>query len=423
MDTIKKILGLLGKIGIFLVTWFVTLLMVAICAPESADGTLSTTGTLSILIIPLVAASISISPKLWTLLKDCRNKRANRTTTETVPKIVPPRTLVDQHSSSSIPTTPPTTLPQPTEVYPCFSDTQALELLRQSCSTPTSSHHPATDIRDSFAKYGGIDAEMLTVDLMEGHDFEYWCANALRDLGFKDVEVTPGSGDQGVDILATKDDLRYAIQCKRYISDLGNSPVQEVHAGKYIYHCHVAAVITNRYFTAGAIKLASATGVLLWDRDWVLRYLQTKQDPNGSVLISHAPSNPPSVDAEFDDDEMLPAAVDAILDTGQASVSMLQRRLNLGYARCARLMDEMEKLGIVGPFQGSKPRVIYITKEQWEAIKSRGASSSADDVLTIGPRMKNTDPYISIEEKLADATLISKSTEKATVQMLGQIKE
>lgn len=427
MDTIKKILGLLGKIGIFLVTWFVTLLMVAICAPESADGTLSTTGTLSILIIPLVAASISISPKLWTLLKDCRNKRANRTTTETVPKIVPPRTLVDQHSSSSIPTTPPTTppttLPQPTEVYPRFSDTQALELLRQSCSTPTSSHHPATDIRDSFAKYGGIDAEMLTVDLMEGHDFEYWCANALRDLGFKDVEVTPGSGDHGVDILATKDDLRYAIQCKRYTSDLGNSPVQEVHAGKYLYHCHVAAVITNRYFTAGAIKLASATGVLLWDRDWVLRYLQSKQAAGGAVLISHAPSDPPAIDAEFDSDEMLPAAVDVILDTSQASVSMLQRCLNLGYARCARLMDEMEKLGFVGPFQGSKPRVIYITKEQWEAIKSHGDVSSANDNLTIGPRTKNTDPYISIEEKLADARLISESTEKAARYVPGRMKE
>lgn len=419
MDIIKKILGILAKIGIFLVTWFVTLLIVAICAPESADGTLSTAGSLAMLILPIVAACISISPKLWALLKDCRNKRAARTIVETPPKTLPETALMEPDISNNIPTAPPK---QP-EIPPRLSDAQALELLRQRRRTPTSSHHPATDIRDSFAKYGGIDAEMLTIDLMEGHDFEYWCANALRDLGYKDVEVTPGSGDQGVDILATKDGLRYAIQCKRYTSDLGNSPVQEVHAGKYLYHCHVAAVVTNRYFTAGAIELASATGVLLWDRDWVLRYLQSKQDAGGAVLISHAPCDPPAVDAEFDSDEMLPAAVDVILDTSQASVSMLQRCLNLGYARCARLMDEMEKLGIVGPFQGSKPRVIYITKEQWEAIKSRGASGSADDVLTIGPRMKNTDPYISIEEKLADATLISKSTEKATVQRSGQIKE
>ena len=67
---------------------------------------------------------------------------------------------------------------------------------------------------------------------------------------------------------------------------------------------------------------------------------------------------------------MLPAAVDVILETGQASVSMLQRRLKLGYARAARIVDEMEEKGIVGPFQGSKPRTILVTKEQWESMKS-----------------------------------------------------
>ena len=75
---------------------------------------------------------------------------------------------------------------------------------------------------------------------------------------------------------------------------------------------------------------------------------------------------------ELDGDEMLPAAVDVILETGQASVSMLQRRLKLGYARAARIVDEMEGKGIVGPFQGSKPRAILITKEQWAQMRSSG---------------------------------------------------
>ena len=75
-------------------------------------------------------------------------------------------------------------------------------------------------------------------------------------------------------------------------------------------------------------------------------------------------------DQELEGDEMLPQAVDVILETGQASVSMLQRRLKLGYARAARIVDEMEEKGIVGPFQGSKPRVILITKEAWEARKT-----------------------------------------------------
>ncbi len=80
-------------------------------------------------------------------------------------------------------------------------------------------------------------------------------------------------------------------------------------------------------------------------------------------------ADPEPNDAELDGDEMLPAAVDVILETGQASVSMLQRRLKLGYARAARIVDEMEEKGIVGPFQGSKPRSILITKEQWESMK------------------------------------------------------
>jgi S-DNA-T family DNA segregation ATPase FtsK/SpoIIIE len=78
---------------------------------------------------------------------------------------------------------------------------------------------------------------------------------------------------------------------------------------------------------------------------------------------------PEANDAELEGDEMLPAAVDVILETNQASVSMLQRRLKLGYARAARIVDEMEEKGIVGPFQGSKPREILITKEQWATMR------------------------------------------------------
>ena len=73
---------------------------------------------------------------------------------------------------------------------------------------------------------------------------------------------------------------------------------------------------------------------------------------------------------EDEGDELLPAAVEVVLETGQASVSMLQRRLKLGYARAARIVDEMEEKGIVGPFMGSKPRNILITKEQWQQMQS-----------------------------------------------------
>ena len=95
---------------------------------------------------------------------------------------------------------------------------------------------------------------------------------------------------------------------------------------------------------------------------------QTGSKPSGSDALQ---------DSDQEHDEMLPAAVDVLLESGQASVSMLQRRLKLGYARAARIVDEMEEMGIVGPFQGSKPREILITREQWQAMRTDGAEQLA----------------------------------------------
>lgn len=120
------------------------------------------------------------------------------------------------------------------------------------------------------------ESELSQVDSMEGHAFEYWCADILKGNGFKNVEVTQGSGDQGVDVLAEKDGIKYAVQCKCYSSDLGNTPIQEVYAGKIIYHCHVGVVMTNRYFTSGAKKAAEATSVLLWDRSKLKELINNK---------------------------------------------------------------------------------------------------------------------------------------------------
>ena len=76
----------------------------------------------------------------------------------------------------------------------------------------------------------------------------------------------------------------------------------------------------------------------------------------------------------FDDgdaDEMLDAAIDVVVESGQASTSMLQRRLKLGYSRAARIIDQMEERGIVGEFEGSKPRKILITRDEWREMKMR----------------------------------------------------
>jgi len=116
----------------------------------------------------------------------------------------------------------------------------------------------------------------------------------------------------------------------------------------------------------------------------VLEEIEKKAQQTGSKKPATA-SDPDPSDDELEGDEMLPAAVDVILETGQASVSMLQRRLKLGYARAARIVDEMEEKGIVGPFQGSKPRAILITKEQWEARKNGQADQMGfDDMADYG---------------------------------------
>ncbi len=74
---------------------------------------------------------------------------------------------------------------------------------------------------------------------------------------------------------------------------------------------------------------------------------------------------------EFDDeyDEMLPQAIAVVVEVGSASTSMLQRRLKLGYSRAARIVDQMEEKGIVGPFEGAKPRRVLITKQQYEEMR------------------------------------------------------
>ena len=79
------------------------------------------------------------------------------------------------------------------------------------------------------------------------------------------------------------------------------------------------------------------------------------------------------------EDELLGEAVRIVLDSGQASISMIQRKLRVGYARAARLVDMMEEQGYVSGFDGSKPRKVLIKRSQWEAIFGDGSGSYAAD--------------------------------------------
>ena len=104
---------------------------------------------------------------------------------------------------------------------------------------------------------------------MDGHEFEYFCADLLEQRGFVEVEVTRGSGDYGIDILAEKDGVTYAVQCKRYAAPVGVKAIQEAYAGRDYYDRMVGAVMTNQYFTAPAVEAAKKLKILLWDGGYV----------------------------------------------------------------------------------------------------------------------------------------------------------
>lgn len=111
------------------------------------------------------------------------------------------------------------------------------------------------------------DLSLERIDDMDGFDFERFCAYLLKRNGYRHITVTQESGDQGVDIIATKDKVKYGIQCKRYNGFVGNRAVQEVWAGHEYYELDGAIVLTNSTFSDSAIELADELGVTLIDRD------------------------------------------------------------------------------------------------------------------------------------------------------------
>ncbi len=105
---------------------------------------------------------------------------------------------------------------------------------------------------------------MGTVDI--GIKYEEYCMTLLEAKGYTDISGTKTSGDQGIDIVAFRDNVKFGFQCKYYSSPVGNHAVQEAFAGAKFYGCNVAVVITNSVFTDAAKGLANNTGVVLWEK-------------------------------------------------------------------------------------------------------------------------------------------------------------
>ena len=107
------------------------------------------------------------------------------------------------------------------------------------------------------------------IDQLSGFEFELLVQKLLIKSGYHDVKITQASGDYGIDILAEKEGVTYAIQCKRYNAPVGVKAVQEAYTGRDFYDRMVGCVLTNQYFTQPAVDAAQKLKILLWDRDYL----------------------------------------------------------------------------------------------------------------------------------------------------------
>ena len=149
-------------------------------------------------------------------------------------------------------------------------------------ASPSKTVEPVAFVDTSLSP---IEQELARIDAMstDGWQFEQYCADLLTKLGYSNVSVTTGSGDYGIDVLAEHDGVTYAIQCKCYSHPVGNKAVQEAFSGKEFYKRMVGVVVTNNTFTQAAVKTASETRVLLWDRSKLREMILTAKPELGQI--------------------------------------------------------------------------------------------------------------------------------------------
>ena len=135
-----------------------------------------------------------------------------------------------------------------------------------------------------YMKRSGNDDDQMFED-MEGAEFEQYCAELLEAKGFENVETTPQSHDYGIDIIADKDGITYAIQCKCYSDTIGIKAIQEAYAGRDYYKSMVGVVMTNQSFTKSAIEFAGKLNILLWDGDYVMKLIHEVAIPEKRSMM------------------------------------------------------------------------------------------------------------------------------------------
>lgn len=120
--------------------------------------------------------------------------------------------------------------------------------------------------------------QLADVDNMEGIGFEHYVCRLLVSQGYN-AHVTKASNDLGADIIAERNGLKYSIQTKRHKSSISRRAVSDALGGRDFYDCNLAMVVTNSYFTPGAVEMAEKTHCRLVDRDKLAKWIADYQNP------------------------------------------------------------------------------------------------------------------------------------------------
>ena len=132
------------------------------------------------------------------------------------------------------------------------------------------------------------------------------------------------------------------------------------------------------FYPIGAPKPRRVQGAFISDADVekLVNYIKKQGQPEYNETVVQPVAEVEEAQQPRWEDELLPDAIRMVMDTEQASVSMLQRRFRVGYTRAGRLIDTMENMGIVGPSLGSKARDILLTKDEVEELLARYEGNS-----------------------------------------------
>ncbi len=233
-------------------------------------------------------------------------------------------------------------------------------------------------VTDYFAPPRVATAAMATaLDTLTGVEFEATMQRVLQHRGWT-VSLTKASGDFGADLLGTDPDgTTWAIQAKRWKDSVGIEAVQQVIGAQAYYRTQRALLMSTAPLTKAAQELAQHVGVTVWLREDILSWLaddRDRQKPEMPSGVSMQPNrfdnglDPEIGESSTEQDPLFLESVQLVAETGQASTSMLQRRMRVGYTRAARLIDAMEERGYIGPQDGAQSRKVYLTAEDFKQL-------------------------------------------------------